>query len=622
MKKIAILVIAATNQPVYIHYIKTYWTALIRHLGETRRHIDVFLLFENNTDLQPFEDLRQHIIQDPRSDFSSLCDPKHQNLIIPGILSKTIHAFELLQDQYDVFFRTNLSSIIRIPYFDQLVQDKAEIRYSGGFVWTNSLRESLEKNGRIGPNRNIKNLSELKLFPGNTFISGSGYLISSAEVKDLVKRKHEFRYDIVDDVSVGLMLAEHEFLPGFSLQVSPSASLAEIKCQIRESNSPHIRLTRFPLEKASSLWEDIQHGQLWQVRAPQNIGKSRYKVCFPLFDHKAARSNEMRMTHEGLRKHSSVSLVDDPNDSDYLVLCQNHIVDHCPFHDRFRPLKDQHKSKTILMDFDDDSNLILDRNDFRWALYFKRSCVDRNANCLANYKGLPVIATAYGVVDDMVEPPAGYDGKREIAISCLFHDYVCETDSFAQGRGKLLRFAKSFRNKYNHPMQIGPVSAFGSEGRRAINEKYKQCLYNSKIVLHANPDRWEGDARTWEAICSGALVFVDRMHQPIPHPLVDGKHVIFYDLSAEGLEQLERKIIFYLENDEERARIGQQGRDFVLRYHRSVNRINEMIWHLDAQAADRAELKYLLNQEKEVQSRKLAEKSRPAWQTPGFLDPR
>jgi spore maturation protein CgeB len=170
-------------------------------------------------------------------------------------------------------------------------------------------------------------------------------------------------------------------------------------------------------------------------------------------------------------------------------------------------------------------------------------------------------------------------------------------------------------------MQIGPVSAFGSKGRSAINEKYKQCLYNSKIVLHANPDRWEGDARTWEAISSGALVFVDRMHQPIPHPLVDGEHVIFYDLSAEGLEQLERKIIFYLENDEERARIGQQGRDFVLRYHRSVNRINEMIWHLDAQAADRAELKYLLNQEKDVQSRKLAAKSRPAWQTPGFLEP-
>ena len=63
MKRIAILVIAASNRPLYVHYIKTYWTALIRHLGVTRPHIDVFLLFENSTDLTPFEDLRQHIIQ-------------------------------------------------------------------------------------------------------------------------------------------------------------------------------------------------------------------------------------------------------------------------------------------------------------------------------------------------------------------------------------------------------------------------------------------------------------------------------------------------------------------------------------------------------------------------------
>ena len=60
-------------------------------------------------------------------------------------------------------------------------------------------------------------------------------------------------------------------------------------------------------------------------------------------------------------------------------------------------------------------------------------------------------------------------------------------------------------------MQIGTVSESGSAGRSGIHPKYKQCLYDSKIVLHANPDSWEGDARTWEALASGALVFVDRI---------------------------------------------------------------------------------------------------------------
>jgi len=621
MKKIAILVIAATNQPVYIHYIKTYWTSLIRHLGTTRPHIDVFLLFENSTDLQPFDDLRKHIIQDPRSDFTTLCDPRFQNLIIPGILNKTIHAFELLQDHYDVFFRTNLSSMIRLPYFDQLVQDKPDIRYSGGFVWANSLRENLETNQRIGPDSNIRSLSELDVYPGNTFISGCGYLISAAEVKSLVQRKDEIRYDIVDDVSVGLMLAEHEYLPGFSIAVSPQESIAEIKSRIRASNAPHVRLTRFPLEKAQSLWQHIQNGQLWQAPAPRDAGRSQYRIHFPLFDHGEASSNEMRMTHEGLRKHPRVVLVDNPDSADYLVLCQNHIVDHCPVHDQFRPLKDLHKNKTIMMDFDDDPNYIYDRSDFRWTLYFKRSCVDQQTKRPVDYGELPVIPTAYGVLDDMVEPPADFDGKRNIAISCLFDDSVCGTDLFARRRGRLLDFAKNLATRYDYPMQIGLVSNCGPEGRRAINAQYKRCLFSSKIVLHANPDQWEGDARTWEAICSGALVFVDRMCQPIPHALIDGGHVVFYDSSEEGFAKLERKIIHYLEHDDERSRIGEQGRAFVLERHRSINRINEMIWHLESIAADKAELKVILDQERVVPSREHKMKALSVWQTPEFLGP-
>jgi len=241
IKKIAILVIAATNQPLYVHYIKTYWTALIRHLATTRPHIDVFLLFENSTDLAPFEDLRKHIIRDPRSDFGSLCPPEFQSLIIPGILSKTIHAFELLQDRYDVFFRTNLSSMIRVPYFDRFVQDTPDIMYSGGAIWRDALRDNLIFHDRIGPGKSIPSLEELKGYPGNTFVSGAGFFLSAAEVKTLVERKHEIRYDIVDDVSIGLMFPDHQYLPDFRVTVFRQDSIAEIKSRIRRSKAPHVR---------------------------------------------------------------------------------------------------------------------------------------------------------------------------------------------------------------------------------------------------------------------------------------------------------------------------------------------------------------------------------------------
>ena len=69
-------------------------------------------------------------------------------------------------------------------------------------------------------------------------------------------------------------------------------------------------------------------------------------------------------------------------------------------------------------------------------------------------------------------------------------------------RAKLLSFARRLDEKYDFSMQIGPVSEVGPVGRSAVDPRYKQALYDSRIVLHANPDPWEGDARTWEALSS------------------------------------------------------------------------------------------------------------------------
>ena len=45
-----------------------------------------------------------------------------------------------------------------------------------------------------------------------------------------------------------------------------------------------------------------------------------------------------------------------------------------------------------------------------------------------------------------------------------------------------------------------------------------------------------------EAMASGALIFVDRMFVPRPHPLIDGRHVVYYDNNnkTELFEKLDR----------------------------------------------------------------------------------
>lgn len=263
MKRIAVLVIAATNQPVYIHYLQTYWSELIKYTNVEKPNIDVFLLFEHGTDLREFEHLEKNIIQDQDIDFSLLCDPEYQTLIIPGILSKTIFALEQLQNKYDVFFRTNLSSVIKIPAFERFVQNKSEICYSGAFVWVDALRKDLLYHNKIGADKSIKSMSELDHYQGNTFISGSSYFLNAKEAKSLVKRKRDIRYDIVDDVSVGLMLSRHEVLPGFSLIVSPNSSVADSISVIRQSKASHVRLEHFPLEHAQALWKELKAIDIW-----------------------------------------------------------------------------------------------------------------------------------------------------------------------------------------------------------------------------------------------------------------------------------------------------------------------------------------------------------------------
>jgi hypothetical protein len=82
MTRTAILVIAALNQPVYRHYIRTYWTEMVRHTNAETPDIDVYLPIEHGTPREPFAHLGDNVIEDPESDLGRLVAPKHQR---PGV---------------------------------------------------------------------------------------------------------------------------------------------------------------------------------------------------------------------------------------------------------------------------------------------------------------------------------------------------------------------------------------------------------------------------------------------------------------------------------------------------------------------------------------------------------
>lgn len=79
--------------------------------------------------------------------------------------------------------------------------------------------------------------------------------------------------------------------------------------------------------------------------------------------------------------------------------------------------------------------------------------------------------------------------------------------------------------------------------RNNLNELYFSGMHNAKIIVTVNPAHWEGDFRLWESLASGALVFVDPLHTPMPYPLVHGVHVIFFSNSDK--DDLFRKLDYY-----------------------------------------------------------------------------
>ncbi|MEM1182083.1 MAG: hypothetical protein AAGM22_27290 [Acidobacteriota bacterium] len=263
-KRVAILVIASTRSPLYVHYLETYWSSVIRWTNAVYPHISVFLLFEHDVELDRFGGLENHIIQDPTSDYDRHCDPARQTPGIPGILLKTIFALDLLQDRYDVFFRTNLSSMLKLSAFDRFVQEKNDLRYSSAFVWVDALRQQLEQTGQVGPNKRLKTLDELRSYTGNSFASGSGYFLNRSEAKSLLERRDRIRFDLADDISVGLMFRECELLPRFSFIGRRDRTVAELSAGILEHPAVHIRLQHLELTTAKSLWDDLGDHEMWR----------------------------------------------------------------------------------------------------------------------------------------------------------------------------------------------------------------------------------------------------------------------------------------------------------------------------------------------------------------------
>ncbi|MBA7645504.1 hypothetical protein ES703_53262 [subsurface metagenome] len=275
-------------------------------------------------------------------------------------------------------------------------------------------------------------------------------------------------------------------------------------------------------------------------------------------------TREYWLIKQGLVNNSKVELVDNEKASDFVFLFYTALGDGPQSIRGFPP------DKTIFLDYDDRHHLVFSGS---CLAYFKRSWVEmvkegnyttkRPVHRPPNFYPLMLAIMDEFIIDENIE--------RDVVLSCTIRPQRQH-----RNRPRVLEFVKKINiqgKKQIGALNQGTMLRFNAPDMR----EYFRLLRRSRIVVTCNPSKWEGDHRTWEAFANGALVFVDKMYTPMTHPLVDGKHCIFYELSDSGLNELRKKILYFLEETAHADDIARAGFDFTMRYHRASNRIDEIL---------------------------------------------
>lgn len=293
-----------------------------------------------------------------------------------------------------------------------------------------------------------------------------------------------------------------------------------------------------------------------------------FKIFIPPIDKFETQSNKGEYNHilkDGIALNKNTRLVSTYGEADYMFLDFRHLNKRSGY-DQSK-IKEEWWKKGVVVDYGDDHNLLTSKG----IAYFKRSVVDRKTLTFYNYSQ-KVFPISYCIKNSCLFFKPKPCNERYYDIAVFFRTPSEINKSGMNNRALISQFIKD--NFSNKNIWVGIAGSDGEAGRMntEMNEYYSIML-NSKIVVNCNPDDWEGDYRLFEALSCRAMVMSDPMITPVKNPLVEGKHICYYD----SYEMLYKKLNHYLTHQDELERIAQQGYDHSKTYHKTSDRIDEIL---------------------------------------------
>jgi len=351
------------------------------------------------------------------------------------------------------------------------------------------------------------------------------------------------------------------------------------KCdELTTRNPGHAERKGVPYDLFLSRYDDVQGTAVLNPDSPFVSPKLYLRTLvkvymWPIQSLNQGRSGR-RVIDQGLLEHPKIELVNSVASSDFVIWHT------CGWDKEMIPPSEEEvpDAKLIMIDTSDGVNptsLVSTRG--RLAL-FKRSWVRKTEEGRRVYaywewrdEFLNVYPTTYAIVNEYL-PLSKFNGDRDIDVICSLRKF----DGPTSPRELVMKWMDEYKQSAENPDRV-LVGQITRGSREKVDEEYQNMLKRAKIIVTAGPMNWEGDSRLYEALASGALVLTDILYTPIEHPFVHSEHVIFFDTHPFGKDELFKKLDYYLENEKRRKQVAFRGYVHALRYHRAVNRMDNVM---------------------------------------------
>ena len=182
IKIIFLAIYNETSDYIKMYQLHKYYLNYMKHLNLKY----YFIIFKNLENLDYLIDEENYILYINGTES-----------FIPGILDKTIKAFDIIHNklnlEYDFIFRTNISSFVHFEnvfsYLKKISEPKKEMYYIGPIL---DLQWIDIPSGIID-----------KTYWKTVYCSGTCIILSNSLIKNILDNREKIHYNIIDDVSIG-----------------------------------------------------------------------------------------------------------------------------------------------------------------------------------------------------------------------------------------------------------------------------------------------------------------------------------------------------------------------------------------------------------------------------------